>query len=404
MKKILCILFAILLLGMSQQVYAEDGHIIMKDGGTDYSSYETYQELNEDLERIENEYDIAIYFIYDDSIENSENGVSSYAKDFLNRHLGAKNTVVMVVAKNYYTVKTDGPQGSLVSNETRKLFELYNNASSRYDGIEAFYQYVVKIINEETYVSGAPRVSGKPRVYDGAGLLSSDEVSSLTKKLKDLSDRHNMDILVLTSDTLNGMDTDNYADDFYDYNGYKDDGVLLFISMSTSEMYISTKGRGTDYITDYGIDYIFGQISDDLSSDRFYDAFVKYADLTDGLIAEAESGNVVDVDSKPKKSFTATNVGISAIAGLISSLITALVLKGQMRNVHYERYAGNYVVSNSFHITGMSDMLVNRHVSRTPRSRNNTSSGHGPTHYSGGGSHTHTSSSGSSHGGHGAHF
>lgn len=404
MKKILCILFAILLLGMSQQVYAEDGHIIMKDGGTDYSSYETYQELNEDLERIENEYDIAIYFIYDDSIENSENGVSSYAKDFLNRHLGAKNTVVMVVAKNYYTVKTDGPQGSLVSNEARKLFELYNNASSRYDGIEAFYQYVVKIINEETYVSGAPRVSGKPRVYDGAGLLSSDEVSSLTKKLKDLSDRHNMDILVLTSDTLNGMDTDNYADDFYDYNGYKDDGVLLFISMSTSEMYISTKGRGTDYITDYGIDYIFGQISDDLSSDRFYDAFVKYADLTDGLIAEAENGNVVDVNSKPKKSFTAANVGISAIAGLITSLITALVLKGQMRNVHYERYAGNYVVSNSFHITGMSDMLVNRHVSRTPRSRSNTSSGHGPTHYSEGGSHTHTSSSGSSHGGHGAHF
>ncbi len=404
MKKILCILFAILLLGMGRQVYAEDGHIIMKDGGTDYSSYETYQELNEDLERIENEYDIAIYFIYDDSIENSENGVSSYAKDFLNRHLGAKNTVVMVVAKNYYTVKTDGPQGNLVSNEARKLFELYNNASSRYDGIEAFYQYVVKIINEESYVSGAPRVSGKPRVYDAAGLLGSDEVSSLTRKLKDLSDRHDMDILVLTSDTLNGMDTDNYADDFYDYNGYKDDGVLLFISMSTSEMYISTKGRGTDYITDYGIDYIFGQISDDLSSDRFYDAFVKYADLTDGLITEAESGNVVDVDSKPKKSFTAANVGISAIAGLISSLITALVLKGQMRNIHYERYAGSYVVSNSFHITGMSDMLVNRHVSRTPRSRSNTSSGHNPTHYSGGGSHTHTSSSGSSHGGHGAHF
>ncbi len=405
MKKILSVLFAILLLlGMSQRVCAEDGHIIMKDGGTDYSSYETYQELNEDLERIEEEYDIAIYFIYDDSIENSESGVSYYAKDFLNRHLGAKNTVVMVVAKNYYTVKTDGPQGSLISNEAKKLFELYNNAPSRYDGIKDYYQYVVKLVNEASYVSGAPRVSGKPRVYDGAGLLSSDEVSSLTKKLKDLSSKHNMDIIVLTSDTLNGMDADNYADDFYDYNGYKDDGVLLFISMSTSEMYISTKGRGTDYITDYGIDYIFDQISGDLSSGRFYDAFVKYADQTDKMLKEAESGNVVDVDNKPKKSFTAANVGISAIVGAISSLISALVLKGQMRNVHYERYAGNYVVSNSFHITGMSDMLVNRHVSRTPRSRNNNTSGHGPTHYSGGGSHTHTSSSGSSHGGHGGHF
>ena len=405
MKKILSVLFAILLLlGMSQRVCAEDGHIIMKDGGTDYSSYETYQELNEDLERIEEEYDIAIYFIYDDSIENSESGVSYYAKDFLNRHLGAKNTVVMVVAKNYYTVKTDGPQGSLISNEAQKLFELFNNASSRYDGIKDYYQYVVQLVNEASYVSGAPRVSGKPRVYDGAGLLSSDEASSLTKKLKDLSNKHNMDIIVLTSDTLNGMDTDNYADDFYDYNGYRDDGVLLFISMSTSEMYISTKGRGTDYITDYGIDYIFDQISGDLSSGRFYDACLKYADQTDKMLKEAESGNVIDVDNKPKKSFTAANVGISAIVGAISSLISALVLKGQMRNVHYERYAGNYVVSNSFHITGMSDMLVNRHVSRTPRSRNNNTSGHGPTHYSGGGSHTHTSSSGSSHGGHGGHF
>ena len=405
MKKILCILFILLLLpGMSQKAYAEDGHIIMKDGGTDYSSNETYQELDEDLDRIEENYDIAIYFVYDDTIENSESGVSSYAKDFLNRHLNATNSVVMVIAKNYYTVKANGPQADLVTKEAQKLFELYNNASSRYDGIKDYYQYIVKIINEASYSSGAPRVSGKPRVYDGAGLLSSDEAASLTKKLNELSDKHKIDILVLTSDSLGGMDVDDYADDFYDYNGYRNDGVLLFISMSTSEMYISTKGKGTDYITDYGIDYIFDQISGSLSSGRFYDAFVKYADQTDKLIKEAENGSVIDVDNKPKSTFGPANVGISAIVGLISSLISALILKGQMRNVHYERYAGNYVVDNSFHLTGMSDMLVNRHVSRTPRHRNNDSSGHSPTHFSGGGSHTHTSSSGSSHGGHGRHF
>ena len=212
------------------------------------------------------------------------------------------------------------------------------------------------------------------------------------------------DIVIVTTLDDEGLGAMNYADDFYDYNGYKDDGVLLFISMSTSEMYISTKGKGTDYITDYGIDYIFDQISGDLSSGRFYEAFNKYADQTDKLIKEAESGNVIDVDNKPKKSFGAANVGISAITGLISSLISALVLKGQMRNVHYESYAGNYVAENSFHITGMSDMLVNRHVSRIPRARRNDTSGHSPTHFSGGGSHTHTSSSGSSHGGHGGHF
>ena len=169
-------------------------------------------------------------------------------------------------------------------------------------------------------------------------------------------------------------------------------------------MYISTKGKGTEYLTDYGIDYIFERISDNLSDGRYYDAFVKYGDNVDRLINEAENGNVIDVDNKPKRSFSAANVGISALAGLITSLITALVLKGQMRNVRYERYAGNYIADNSFHITGMSDMLVNRHVSRTPRARNNGSSGHGPGRVSGGGSSIHTSSSGSSHGGHGAHF
>lgn len=405
MKKILKVLIAVLLLcGISQRTYAEDGYIIMKEDGTDYSSYETYQELNEDLEHIEEEYGIAIYFIYDDSIENSENGISSYARDFLNRHLGATNTVVLAITENYYTVKADGPQSDLVTKDAKKLFELYNYAASRYDGIKDYYQYVVKIINEVSYSSGAPTVGGRPRVYDGAGLLSENEVLSLSKKLEDLSRKHNMDILVLTSDSLNGMDTDDYADDFYDYNGYQDDGVLLFVSMSSREMYISTKGKGTEYVTDYGIDYIFEKISDNLSDGKYYDAFVKYADHVDRLISEAEEGNIIDVDTEPKRSFGAVNVGISAIAGLIASLITALILKGQMKNVRYERYAGNYIAGNSFHITGMSDMLVNRHVSRTPRARHNDSSGRGSGHVSVGGSSIHTSSSGSSHGGHGSHF
>ena len=215
MKKILKVLIAVLLLlGMSQRTYAEDGHIIMKEGGTDYSSYETYQELNEDLEHIEEDYDIAIYFIYDDSIENTENGISTYARDFLNRHLNATNTVVLAITKNYYTVKADGPQSDLVSREAKKLFELYNNAASRYDGIRDYYQHVVKIINEASYSSGVPSVSGKPRVYDGAGLLNESEILSLSAKLEELSRKHNMDILVLTADSLNGMDTDDYADDF----------------------------------------------------------------------------------------------------------------------------------------------------------------------------------------------
>ena len=97
---------------------------------------------------------------------------------------------------------------------------------------------------------------------------------------------------------------------------------------------------------------------------------------------------------------------ISAIIGAISSLFTSLGLKGQMKNVRKEQFARNYIVGNSFYLTGASDMLVNRHVSRTRRPRREDSgpSGRIPSGGGGGGSHIHTSSSGSSHGGHGGHF
>ena len=54
------------------------------------------------------------------------------------------------------------------------------------------------------------------RVQDLAGLLSDREEMALVAKLDELSERQKMEIVVLTTDTLEGLAPRDYADDIYD--------------------------------------------------------------------------------------------------------------------------------------------------------------------------------------------
>ena len=234
--------------------------------------------------------------------------------------------------------------------------------------------------------------------------MSDDEEERLNRKLQKIKDKYGFDAVVVTTDSFNGMSARDYADDFYDYSQYSKDGILFVLNMTERTWYVSTKGKGIDYFTDYGIDAIFEEMAEDLSDGKYYDAFVIYADRVEKYVVNGMQGNVADVGNE-EKSFGVFNVMISAIVGAISSLITSLSLRGRMKNVSRQHFARNYIVSDTFDINGASDMLVNRHVSRTCRPRRDDSIGRGsgPSHM-GGGSKVHTSSSGSSHGGHGGHF
>ena len=107
------------------------------------------------------------------------------------------------------------------------------------------------------------------RVQDLADLLSDSEEAALLEKLDELYERQKMEIVVLTTDTLEGMTPRDYADDMYDYSGFgygeDRDGALLLISMEDNDWYISTHGYGITVFTDAGIQYIGEQIKENLS-------------------------------------------------------------------------------------------------------------------------------------------
>ncbi|MBR7161875.1 MAG: TPM domain-containing protein, partial [Clostridia bacterium] len=111
--------------------------------------------------------------------------------------------------------------------------------------------------------------SPAPRLIDEAELLTSSEADTLLSLLNEISERQKLDIVIVTVNSLEGKTPREYADDYYDNNGYgfgsQRDGVLLLLAMSTRDWYISTSGYGIKAFTDAGIDYIGEAIVSDLS-------------------------------------------------------------------------------------------------------------------------------------------
>lgn len=74
-----------------------------------------------------------------------------------------------------------------------------------------------------------------PLLVDNAELLTDSEERVLLSNLENISSNQQMDIVIVTVKGLDGETPRDYADDFYDFNCYAEDGVLLLISMENSD-------------------------------------------------------------------------------------------------------------------------------------------------------------------------
>jgi len=243
------------------------------------------------------------------------------------------------------------------------------------------------------------------RVEDGADLLTDEEEQTLIEKLDSISANQLLDVVVVTTNTTNGKSPMEYADDFFDYNGYgmgeDKDGVLLMIDMGQRDYWISTSGYGIEAFTDAGIAYIGEQIVGSLGDGDYMSAFELFADLCDDFVTQAKKGNPYDVSHMPKAPF---NKGlcfwISLFIGFVLSAIVNMILQAQLKTVAKENSAANYVKAGSLVVTHSYESMRGRRVIHEvieSDSDDDTRSG-------GGGSSTHISSSGRSHGGGGGKF
>ncbi|MCI9174731.1 MAG: TPM domain-containing protein [Lachnospiraceae bacterium] len=250
--------------------------------------------------------------------------------------------------------------------------------------------------------------SNVSRLLDEPDLLSESEEIDLESKLDEISERQKVDIVVAAVNSLDGMTAMEYADDFYDYNGYgfgaEKDGILFLISMGERDWYISTTGYGITAITDAGREYISEKFIDDLSAGEYAAAFTTFADLCDEFITQAKTGEPYDVDHMPQEPFDPFAALLAAVfAAFIISLIATGIMRSKLKSVHSQLVADSYVKEGSMKLTKEKDLFLYKKIDRREKPKNEDSKDSSSSGGSGG-SKTHTSSSGTTHGGGGGKF
>lgn len=257
---------------------------------------------------------------------------------------------------------------------------------------------VTEEVVQETTTQTIPDNRLLPRLTDEADLLSDSEETDLLAKLDEISERQECDVVVATVNSLEGKTAMEYADDFYDYNGYgygeERDGIILLISMEERDWWMSTCGYGITAFTDAGQKYMSDKFITMLSDGEYADAFAKYADLCDEFLTQAKTGEPYDTGNMPKESLNIIWLPIDLAVGLFAAFIVASLKKMKLKTVRRKAEAQDYVVDGSFRVTKNYDCFITKSVTTRTIHRDDDS----------GGSSTHTSSSGSSHGGSGGSF
>ena len=228
-----------------------------------------------------------------------------------------------------------------------------------------------------------------PLLVDSAGLLSDSQAQALEQKLNEISRRQQVDVVVLTIDSIGSMDAEEAAIYLYEKYHYGQgagaDGMVLLISLEYRDWALDSVGYGGVALNDDAHGYVSDTVVPYLSDGDYYTAFCTYADLCDQLVTMAREGHPYRTPFAVLPSLL-ISFGISLVVGLI---VTGS-MKSKLNSVRAKDTAFDYVEDGSFQLNLERDRYLYSTVSRTEKPRDNGSG----THHSSSGGHSHTSSSG----------
>ncbi len=245
-----------------------------------------------------------------------------------------------------------------------------------------------------------------PWVVDNGDLLTPEEEAELSRSIQNLRSELELEIVIVTTDSTGGKTVQEYADDFYDVNGYgygnDNSGILLLLNMGTREWYMSTCGEAIYIFTDYALDNLGERIVPVLSNGEDYDAFDTWINELRWYVDSYRSPNKTDDliwqgDDDYEIHYTDVErnyLPIALLIGFIAALVTILIMRSRMNTARLQSQAQEYIKDGSFQLTRHTDVYLYSRVTKTAKPKNNSS----------GGSSAHRSSGGVSHGGRGGRF
>lgn len=390
-NKILAIVAVVVLcLTMIVPVSAANTHIFDQTNVLgDINSLETY------AQKIEDDYEFSVLLSVIDGV--GAEGTYGYCEDLYNANAEYEDGIALTYnyGDNKYAFYCSGEAENLfpVDVQNNTLWSAFAYTETYYEGA---YAYIAAV---DTILKAAPPAISEPEdtaddvtepitefvpvdrtlslVEDYADVLTDSEEAELIAKLEALGSEYDIEIGAITVDSYEGKDPQDFADDFYDYNGYgygnNDDGLIVVFNTGKGDgnrnLAISTHGKGIELLTDLEIDRIIEMMINPIKNGDFASAF-------DNFVSECE----VAFD----ESISIIWIPVSILVGFGLAFLIVKIQASKLKNVVQKADAADYV--GNVILTYQDDRFIYRNVTRSPIVKSSSSS-------------THTSSSGRTHGG-----
>jgi uncharacterized protein len=233
----------------------------------------------------------------------------------------------------------------------------------------------------------------KNHVIDNAGLLNGEEKAILEKMIKTISSTYNFDLVILTVKNIGGASPTDYADNFFDKNGYglgeNRDGCIFLQVTESHDYWFNTSGRGINVLNPTAYSKLDSVVFPYLRNNNPSGAYYAFINTWENFL-------VLDAQGRSFNFFYQYNIILMIIAWVISVLTGFIIIlswKKQMDTALAKEQADNFIIPGSLAFTQQTDRFLFSTVTKIARPKS-TSSSIG----------SHTSSSGRSHGGGGGKY
>lgn len=237
---------------------------------------------------------------------------------------------------------------------------------------------------------------GASRVVDNAGILTAEEEARIAARIKQLTEKYNVDFVLFTDESSHGLSDEQYAVDFYRFNGYglgvQHSGSILYLRVKDGHGGWRSMGTGRSelYVGDWqNVEDQDDQLEPYVRSGAYAEGILNYLENLDLIY---QYGHIPE--PPVEKNIPGGIAASGGIAGAIAALVAGIrngSLKSQMQTIHTAKRADNYLVPGSLNMNFSRDVYLYSDIIRTAiptqeeREGGGSSSHSSGVHSSGGG-------------------
>ena len=247
-------------------------------------------------------------------------------------------------------------------------------------------------------------------IKDFPSYLSGNDLIELQYLLDNVKEKSSLDIVIVITEDTQGKSSKDFADDYYDNNGYgigsDYSGLLLLMNMYERELWISTTGRAIDIFTDKRLADIYDSIATMLSKSEYFEACKIFLSKVETYVVMGVPTGQYRESFEPALSYGQKILRIMQSVSMYVTLLIITLLITIVASISQNNVASvnrqTYEKEDSFKLNRSTDQFVREAVSKVRISSGGTGGTGGPS--TSGRSSVHTGSSGRTHGGGGRKF